>query len=315
MAEKAVQRETVSSLRETIAQIENRRLPGVVRAAQAADPAGFRRQREEASRNKILSLGVPPLDDVLEGGLPLAGMTEIRNAETRDVGAAAGFVTALAVLCQRRKKEKGHLAPVLWISQGLASREAGFPYAPGLKSYGLDIERFLFVSIRTVKDALWVAETALSVPVFAAVVLEIRGNPACLALSESRRLHVRARAGGVPLLLFRQAGEEEASSAFFRLQIKPASAGERPLPDGSMLCGSIGHPAFRVLVEKSRAYASADIFLEWNAHDRRFYPIEQSVASQADGQSANSVDPFSASVGRSSGADQMGRLLAYARAS
>ncbi|MDK1387537.1 hypothetical protein QN224_19160 [Sinorhizobium sp. 8-89] len=317
MAEKAVQRETVLSLRETIAQIENRRLPGIVRAAKAADPAGFRRKRGEAPRNKVLPLGVPELDDVLDGGLPLEGMTEIRNAETRDAGAAAGFVTALAVLCQRMKKEKGHLAPILWISQTLASREAGLPYAPGLKSYGLDIERFLFVSVRTVKDALWIAEAALSVPVFAAVILEIRGNPDCLALSESRRLHVRARTGGVPLLVFRQAGEEEASSAFFRLQIKPAFAGERPLPDGSMLCGSIGHPAFHVLVEKSRAYASADIFLEWNAYDRRFYPIEQhqSVAPPADGQPANSVDPFSASVGRSSGADSMGRLLAFARAS
>ena len=36
MADKAVQRETVLSLRETIARIENRRLPGVVRATKAA---------------------------------------------------------------------------------------------------------------------------------------------------------------------------------------------------------------------------------------------------------------------------------------
>ncbi|WEX77261.1 hypothetical protein PYH37_005656 [Sinorhizobium numidicum] len=317
MAETAVQRETVLSLRETIARIEDRRLPGIARAAKVNDSAGFRRDREGSSRRKVLPLGIPRLDDVLEGGLPLEGMTEIRNGETRDAGAAAGFVTALAVLYQRMRTEKGHLAPVLWISQALASREAGHLYAPGLKSYGLDIKRFLFLSARTVKDALWIAETALQVPVFAAVVLEIRGNPACLALGESRRLHVRARAGGVPLLLFRQAGEEEASSAFFRFQIKPAPAGERPLPDGLVLCGSIGHPAFHLLVEKSRGYAPADICLEWNAHDRRFYPIEQhqSVALQRGAQPANSVDPLSASAGRSSSAESVGRLLAFSRAS
>ncbi len=242
---------------------------------------------------------------------------EIRNAETRDAGAAVGFVAALAALYQRQKKESGCLAPVLWISQTLAAREAGQPYAPGLKAYGLDVQRFLFVSARTVKDALWIAETALSVPVFAAVVLEIRGNPASLALSESRRLHVRARAGGVPLLVFRQAGEEEASSAFFRFQVKPAPAGERPLPDGSVLCGSIGHPVFHLLVEKSRLQASDDIFLEWNAHDRRFYALDErwNAALQTNDEPTDPVDPLSASAGRSHRAHSLGRLLAFPRAS
>lgn len=317
MAENAVQRQTILSLRDTIARIENCSLPGIVRAAKAADAAGFRRGREGNVHRKVLPFGIAALDDVLKGGLPLEGMMEIRNAETRDAGAAAGFVAALAVLYQQVRKEKGSLAPVLWISQSLASREAGQLYAPGLKSYGLDPGRFLFVSARSVKDALWTAETALSVPVFAAVVLEIRGNPACLALSESRRLNVRARAGGVPLLLFRQAGEEEASSAFFRFQIKPAPAGERPLPDGSVLCGSIEHPAFHLLVEKSRAYAATDIFLEWNAHDRRFYPLDErrSAALQANGQPENPVDPLSASAGRPRRAQPLGCLLAFARAS
>ncbi|WP_164855813.1 ImuA family protein [Sinorhizobium meliloti] len=317
MAGNAVQRQTVLSLRETIARIEDRGVPGCVRSAKTADPAGFRRGKEEATRRKILPLGVPQFDEVLQGGLPLEGMMEIRNAETRDAGAAAGFVAALAVLYQRQKKENGRLAPVLWISQTLAACEAGQPYAPGLKAYGLDAERFLFVSARTVKDALWIAETALSVPVFAVVVLEIRGNPACLALSESRRLHVRARAGGVPLLVLRQAGEEEASSAFFRLQVKPAPAGERPLPDGSVLCGSIGHPAFHLLVEKSRRQASDDIFLEWNAHDRRFYSLDErrSAALQTNDEPTDPVDPLSASADRPRRAQPMGRLLVFARAS
>lgn len=87
-------------------------MPGCVRSAKTADPAGFRRGKEEATRRKILPLGVPQFDEVLQGGLPLEGMMEIRNAETRDAGAAAGFVAALAVLYQRQKKENGRLAPV-----------------------------------------------------------------------------------------------------------------------------------------------------------------------------------------------------------
>ncbi|QFI67951.1 ImuA family protein [Sinorhizobium alkalisoli] len=317
MAENAVQRQTILSLRESIARIENGCSSAVVPAIRDADRGGFRRGRESAPDRQVMPLGIASLDDVLKGGLPLEGLVEIRNAETRDAGAAAGFVMALAVLYQQRRREKGHLAPVLWISQTLAAREAGNPYAPGLRSYGLDAERLLFVSAGKVKDALWIAEAALSVPVFATIVLEIRGNPASLALSESRRLHVKARAGQVPLLLFRQAGHEEASSAFFRFQIKPAPAGERPLPDGSMLCGSVGHPSFHLLVEKNRASAPHDIFLEWNAHDRRFSPLNErrSAALQANDPPENPGDPLSASAGRSRRAEPLGRLLAFARAS
>lgn len=71
MAGNAVQRQTVLSLRETIARIEDRGVPGCVRSAKTADPAGFRRGKEEATRRKILPLGVPQFDEVLQGGLPL----------------------------------------------------------------------------------------------------------------------------------------------------------------------------------------------------------------------------------------------------
>lgn len=317
MADKAVERETVLSLRETIARIENRRLPGVVRAAKAADPGGFRQREEDEPGRRALALGVADLDDLLEGGLPLEGMTEIRNAETRDAGAAAGFAAALSVLCQQARLEKGEpAAPVLWISQSKASNEAGMPYGLGLKAYGLDVRGLVFSLPRTVKDALWIAEAALSVPSFCAVILEIRGNPGALALSESRRLHVRSRAGHVPLLLLRQSGHEEASSAFFRFLVEPAPARERPLPDGSMLRGSIGHPVFHVIAEKSRAPAPLGFLLEWNPHDRRLYPVEPlPAAAAADPEPAHSVARLSASSGRSGRAQTLGELVAFPRAS
>ncbi|MEI2298946.1 ImuA family protein [Ensifer sp. MJa1] len=317
MADKAVQRETVLSLRETIARIENRRLPGVVRAAKAADPGGFRPREDDEPGRRALALGIAELDDLLDGGLPLEGLTEIRNAETRDAGAAAGFTAALSVLCQKARLEKGEpVAPVLWISQSMASNEAGMPYGLGLKAYGLDVRGLVFSLPRTVKDALWIAEAALSVPSFCAVILEIRGNPAALALSESRRLHVRSRAGHVPLLLLRQSGHEEASSAFFRFLVEPAPARERPLPDGSMLRGSIGHPVFHVIAEKSRAPAPLGFQLEWNPHDRRLYPVEPlPAAAAADPEPAHSVARLSASSGRSGRPQALGELVAFPRAS
>ena len=190
------------------------------------------------------------LDAVFDGGLPACGLVEIRNAQTRDMGAATGFSLALAALRQDRAGSGG--GTTLWIGQALALSEAGMPYGPGLMRHGLDPARFLLARPRTVPDALWMAETALGVPAFSAVILEIRGNPPGFGLTESRRLQMRAKAGGVLLLLLRQAGEEEASSALCRLRIEPAPAGERPLPDGATLEGSLGNPVFLVTPEKGK---------------------------------------------------------------
>ncbi|MGH6925838.1 MAG: hypothetical protein ACRED5_19090, partial [Propylenella sp.] len=51
--------------------------------------------RPRARRGR-LSLGVARLDAALGGGLPLATLSEVRADESRDGGAAAGFVLALA---------------------------------------------------------------------------------------------------------------------------------------------------------------------------------------------------------------------------
>ncbi|WP_426231383.1 ImuA family protein [Pararhizobium sp. DWP3-4] len=316
MVQTPMTRERLSALREEIARLENENVPGLLKAARKGAPAGFEQKigNEDAGVSRqVLPLGIAALDDILQGGLPLGGLTEIRTAETRDAGAAMGFVLALAVLCQDRGQA---VSPVLWIGQGMTASEAGPPYGRGLQAYGLDTGRCIFSSPRTVADALWIAEAALSVPVFTAIILEIRGNPAQFGLNESRRLHMRARTGKVPIFLLRQAGEEEASSAIFRFRVAPAPAAGRPLPDGSMLAGSIGNPVFRVAVEKSRAFAPLELLMEWSSHARRFRDlVPETAASAAKRQPAHSVAELPASAGGPGGADEMGRVMAFQKAS
>lgn len=339
MAEKAVPRETVFALREAIARLE--RGTGTRAAERAGDEAGFGRReisgqegpdmphtilrergisKAEEGREAVLPLGVPALDAALAGGLPLRGMTEIRVGETRDAGAGIGFTLALAALCQARSREKGELGPVLWIAETMALKEAGFPYGVGLAGHGLDLTRALISAPKSLKEALWIAEAALGFPVFAAVVLEMRGNPAALGFQESRRLQVRARSGGVPFLLVRQAGEEEASGALFRLGVLPAPASARLLPDGKALAGSIGNPVFHVVAEKSRAHAPIDAYLEWSAHERRFYPLAplgalDTVPGSVPAGAAHPVAAFSASADGSDRAGALGQVVAFRRAS
>jgi len=306
MAEKAVARETLFVLRETIARLEGRPVPALAAAAGEPGAQGF-----SEGDMPPLPIGIAAVDEALEGGLRRDALTEVRSQGLRDAGAATGFALALAA-CLREGEEA---APLLWIGDTVAGLEAGLPYGVGLKGFGVDPKGFLLAAPRKLDEALWLAETALAGAAFAAVVLEVRGNPARFGLTESRRLALRAKAAGRPLLLLRQAGEEEASSACHRLCAEPAPAPARPLPDGSLLGGSIGNPAFRITLEKSRNPAPLSFVLEWNAHDRRFFPVlgqpDRRFPAAAGVHPAHSGARLSASADRPDRAEDMGAVLAF----
>ncbi|SOC37515.1 protein ImuA [Rhizobium subbaraonis] len=307
MATPALARERLLALREAVARIENADGPGL-----SGRKSRWQWNAPEAAPND------PPATDGLEAifaaGLPACGLVEIRNAQTRDMGAATGFTLALAALQQ----EIAGTGATLWISQAMALSEAGMPYAPGLKNYGLDPARLFIARPRTAQDALWIAEAALGISAFSAVILEIRGNPACFGLTESRRLQLRAKAGGTLLLLLRQAGEEEASSAICRLRVEPAPAAARPLPDGSTLAGSLGNPAFLVTPEKSKIADAVGTVLEWNPDDRRFrrtetHPESHPAAQQPQRQPEDTLPLVSLSSHRQSGPGALGTVVALQR--
>ncbi len=320
MAEAAVARETLFALRETIARLEGRPIPALAAAAHeklAATPAtrgaGLATSLPELP---VLATGVEDLDVAMQGGLPLDALTEIRSLGLRDAGAASGFTLALAaqVGAQAAGADAAAISPILWIGDTVATMEAGLPYAIGLRDFGLEPTTFLQASPRKLEEALWLAEAALGSAAFAVVILEVRGNPSRFGLTESRRLALRAKAAGRPLFLLRQGGEEEASSALFRFSVEPAPAQARPLPDGSVLGGSIGHPAFRLTLEKSRNPAPLSITLEWNAHDRRFAPVSDVQHPAFPGEhAAHSGADLSASADRPHRAQALGAIVAFDR--
>jgi protein ImuA len=163
---------------------------------------------------------------------------------------------------------------------------------------------------RRIEDALWLAEAALTSRAFSTVLLEVHGNPKKFGLTESRRLSLKARATGGRLLILRQAGEEEASSAFLRLSVEPAPAAARHLADGSLLSGSIGSPVFRITPEKSRIPGSPELILEWNSDDRRLHLFEQFQPSGLG--SPHSVALFPKASDRPHRQAALGSLLAFA---
>lgn len=312
MARSALAQETVFALRETIARLEGKPLP-----AQAAAKAQDVGNGIERAPGSLLATGIDTLDGALDGGLACDALTEIRSEGFRHAGTASGFALALCARMQMRHAvSRGSDNAVFWIADRMAAQEAGKIYPLGLRRFGLAIERLFHALPTSLEDALWLAEAALGSGVFCMIILEIRGNPKAFGLTESRRLSLRAKAAGRPLLILRQAGEEEASSALFRFLVQPALACERRLPDGAMLGGSIGHPVFRLTLEKSRNPAPLSLYLEWNPHDRQFLTLDPSKHALLPEQPATHPGAaFSKTVNGPDPAPSPGSVLAFDRAS
>lgn len=337
-------RKDLFALRETIAKLEEghdlARVKSGAMASQALAGLSARRGKSgwqaapSAMSLSSLSFGIEGLDQALGGGLCLSGMTEIRHDETRESGTASGFVLGLVAMVQRLKPQQ----PVLWIFEQQAGQEGGLPYGLGLAAYGVKTGQLFFSCLPRRVDALWLAETALSAPIFSAIILELRGNHEDFGLTEGRRLQVRAKAQNTALLLLRQAGQAETGAAPFRLHVKPALAGQRcfraqptlsqPSFEGALgpqaphsapryfLPNSLGNPAFAVCVEKSRTALSFQTLVEWSFHEHRFFrPDHESAQNRAAfdaGKTRTSVvDPLSLSANRQGESSEMGRVLAF----
>lgn len=259
MAGVATAREAVCALRREIAKIEGRLAETLDRPG--ADAVLARRRGVAVMPH--LATGAARFDAALGGGIPAAGLSEIHGRLTRDAGAVSGLALALAVLAAGN-------GPVVWIATAEMLREAGDPYLPGIAAlYGIRPGRLLVAQAARVADVLWIAEEAASLEAVGAILLELRGNPHVLDLTATRRLHRRALASGRPLFLLRHGAEAEATAAPLRLVVSPEPAVPRSTLAGP-LRGSIGPPAFHVLIDKNRLSPHAAFLLQWNAGRRIF---------------------------------------------
>lgn len=259
MASIAVAQGAVFALRREIARIEGELTPA------AGGATVLRRGGVAGGAEPVLDTGAARLDRALGGGLPFAALTEIHGLETRNSGAVAGFALALAALSMKRKG-----LPFLWVGTSEVFHEAGLPYAAGLaRAFGIEPRHLLVSAAPKLADALWVAEEAARLSALSAVLVELRGNPDRLDLTATRRLHRRAQHAGRPVFLVREAAHADPTAAPVRLVVAPAPAAPRATLAGP-LPGSIGAPAFRVFVGKSRTALSAEFVLEWSSHDLAF---------------------------------------------
>ncbi|NIJ41104.1 protein ImuA [Parvibaculum indicum] len=244
----------------------------------------------EAAAPGPISLGHAALDAALPGGgLKRGGLHEVSAAEYRDMGAATGFLAALAVRCQQAAGNgMSGGAPLLWCQLASPPFDTGPLYAPGLAGFGLDPARLILASPAKPVELLWVLEEALRAGALSGVVGEIDGRSATFDLTATRRLQLAAEETGTPVLLFtghRREGEGGASAAVTRWTVGPAPGHVDPAEDFFRrdFPGLVGSPCWHVRLGKVRGGAPAAWHLRWKAAEGAF--------DVAEGAAAEAVSP------------------------
>ena len=151
-----------------------------------AHPAIWRGNRPVAVSSPSLPTGFPALDAALPGGgWPTAALIEILPqhegiGELRILGHALSRLT-----------DQGRF--LVWIAPPY------LPYAPALRSAGIDLARLIIVKTHSPRETLWAAEQALRSNACAAVL----AWPESTNYAELRRLQIAAEGSAMLAVLFR----------------------------------------------------------------------------------------------------------------
>ncbi len=205
--------------------------------------------------------GVAAIDEALpSAGLEAQALHEISGLTHTDRVAATGYAAALL----RRLTdvaEGGRQGTVLWCQNAEARHEFGPVYGHGLRSFGLDPNRFLFVEARRDRDVLWALEEGARCPDLTAVI----GEVGSLSFTATRRLSLAAAAGGTPVLLLRSERGLPLSAARTRWRVAA-----RPGQADAFGLGLPEHPRWQLELMRCRGGRPGTWTVEWDYETHRF---------------------------------------------
>ncbi|WP_415582025.1 ImuA family protein [Flavobacterium longum] len=154
----------------------------------------------------LVPKGFEPFNEAFPHGVfPKTAIHEFISHEPHQAAATSAFITALA---GKFTKENG---VCLWVG----NRNV---YPPGLKHFGINPDRIVFVNTSKLKDILWTTEEALKCDVLSAVVADTKE----LGFTESRRLLLAMERSGVTGFIHRHSPRtENAVACTTRWKITP----------------------------------------------------------------------------------------------
>ncbi|HEX8561605.1 MAG TPA: hypothetical protein VF676_01380 [Flavobacterium sp.] len=197
--------------------------------------------------------GFAPFSDAFpSGAFPMGALHEFVSYEPADAASTSGFITALAGIFMK----SGGLS--LWIG----SERKIFPL--GLKPFGLEPDRVIFIKTPKHKDMLWTIEEALKCESLTAVIGEIKE----LSFTESRRLQLAVERSGVNCFIHRfRPRAENALACTTRWKITPVAS----QPDDNL--PGVGHSCWDVQLIKVKNGRPDSWQVIWS--NNKFLPITQ----------------------------------------
>lgn len=152
------------------------------------------------SLHNMVKFNIPEIDDAFPGkAFPLGMVHEFACKGQEGTAAAFGFS---ACIFSEIAKQNG---AILWITK---SREI---YPPGLRMYGINPERVVFVELKKDKEALWAMEEGLRTKGLSVVIGEVSDAD----LIATRRLQLAVEESGVTGFLMRIDSKYTGSSSCF----------------------------------------------------------------------------------------------------
>lgn len=176
-----------------------------------------------STHSPTLATGLAALDQALPGGgWPLGALIEIM-LERHGLGELKLLMPALASLSRERVGNGRHPQRwIVWVAPPF------IPYAPALASYGLELDRMLWVhppqnpAGDDNSEVLWAMEQALRSGSSAAVLAWVKRTDSAVL----RRLQLAAEEGSSLAVLFRpEAAMRESSPAALRLALRGGDVG------------------------------------------------------------------------------------------
>jgi len=178
---------------------------------------------------------------------PTGAIHEFISYQAAHAASTSAFITAVT----SKLIKNGGLC--LWVGN---SRKV-FP--AGLKHFGLEPDRVVFINAARTKDALWIIEEALKCEALTAVIGEVKE----LGFTESRRLQLAVEHSGVTGFIHRHDPRSEnavACTTRWKITALPSLA-EGNLP-------GVGHSTWDVQLLKVRNGRPHSWQVSW--HDKRF---------------------------------------------
>jgi len=218
-----------------------------------------------ARTEDIAPLRIAGADACLNGGLARGALHEIAAADHRSIPAALGFLLALTNYSGK--------ACVLWPFAKNATA-FGMPYAPGLRFFGLDPARLVFVRCVNARECLWAMEEGLRLGGGVSAVIGARVK--AMDLTSSRRLQLAAEQANIPVFLLRNYNDNALSAAVTRWRVSPA-------PSALDQFGFYKNVRFRVALEYARGGKTGEWAMEWD-HDALRLRLSSALGDRAAGE-------------------------------